>query len=73
MKNIDELAKERTKVVDQVELLLKSTSKDIASFACDEMNKKDADSMRQAFDMLEDYRHEKELAKETGVPSIRMI
>lgn len=73
MKNIDELAKERTKVVDQVELLLKSTSKDIASFACDEMNQKDADSMRQAFDMLEDYRHEKELAKETGVPSIRMI
>lgn len=73
MKNIDELAKERKKVVDQVELLLKSSNKDIASFVCDEMVQEDADAYRQAFEMLEDYRHEKELAKETGIQSIRMI
>ncbi len=72
-KIIEEITTERKKIVDQVELLLNTSSKDIALFVCDEMEQDTADSLREAFEMLEDYRHEKELTKETGIPSIRMV
>ena len=70
---VDEIVEERKKVVDQIELLLNTSNNDIASFVCDEMEESEAKPLREAFKMLEDYRHEKELTKETGIPSIRMV
>lgn len=75
MKNelLERITNESRQVYQQAELLLTTSVKDVISFVCKDMDKKHAARLRGAFEMLENYRREKEFAKESGIPSIRMV
>ncbi len=70
---IKKITEESREIIRQTEFLLSISIRDVISFVCGDMNEKEADRLRDAFKMLEDYHQEKELARESGIPSIRMI
>ena len=70
---LDAIRKINSKILYQAKLLLVTDYDDIRSLVFQNLDDEKSRSLQSAFDMLEEYHYEKELAKEAGVPSIRLL